>query len=357
MNQRISWEFPYHSQRAPVVARNVVATSQPLATAAGLKILYKGGNAVDAIIAAAITLSVVEPCSNGLGSDAFALIHDGSQLHGINGSGRSPGEWNLEGFKNYTSMPLTGWDTVTVPGAVDVWRQLSSRFGTLPFETLFDDAVHYAREGFHVGHITARAWASAQQTFRDFEYFQEHFLPNGVAPRPSELFKRKSLANTLERIARSNGEDFYQGELAKAIVEQSSAEGGCMSLDDLSSHESEWVEPISYEYGDVRLHEIPPNGQGIAALLALGILDRLNARRFAVDSIEWLHAQTESMKLAIRAVFDHVADTNAMQLNVRDIVNPRVLDALGGADRHICKQQSASTCSAFLRHRLSVSRR
>ena len=162
MSSNIDWDFPYVSKRAPVLARNVVASSQPLATQAGLEALRRGGNAVDAALATAITLTVVEPCSNGVGSDAFAIVWDGSQLHGLNASGKSPQRWSPEKFLAHNVMPTTGWDSITVPGAVSSWVALSKQFGALPFHDLFESAINYAEHGFPVGHITARVWDSCR---------------------------------------------------------------------------------------------------------------------------------------------------------------------------------------------------
>ena len=331
MSTRLEWNFPYRSQRAPVFARNVVATSQPLATSSGLRTLARGGNAVDAILASAITLTVVEPCSNGIGSDAFAIIHDGSNIYGINGSGKSPSAWDLEHFEGHEAMPITGWDSVTVPGAVDVWYELSSRFGSLPFDSLFENAISYAHDGFQVGHKTAQHWAIAKEKFAGFPNFQEHFVPSGEAPLPGELFRRPSLARTLEKIAESDGRDLYVGSLAKTIVDQSEREGGSMSLDDLGSHKSEWIDPICHPYSGIELHEIPPNGQGLAALVALGLLDRLDTRSMTVDSLEWVHSQVESMKIAIRVAFDHVADMGSMLIRIDEILDAKSLDTLASA--------------------------
>ncbi|MGD8764269.1 MAG: gamma-glutamyltransferase, partial [Desulfobacteraceae bacterium] len=206
-----SWDFPYDSQRAPVLAKNVVATSQPLAAQAGLKMLDDGGNAVDAALATAITLTVVEPTSNGLGSDAFVILWDGNQLHGINGSGRSPKARSFEKFAGRTAMPLRGWDTVTVPGAVGVWSTLSERFGRLPFADLFKPAIHYAENGFAVSPLTAKRWVEAEQIFKDFPNFARVFLPRGRAPHIGERFFYSPQARTLEEIGASRGESFYRG--------------------------------------------------------------------------------------------------------------------------------------------------
>ena len=184
-----NYDFPYPSQRMPVLAQNVVATSQPLAAQAGLAMLYRGGNAVDAAIAAAITKTVVEPTSNGIGSDLFAILWDGHDLHGLNASGRSPAAMTPEQFAGRDTMPLRGWDAVTVPGAVSGWVTLSERFGKLPFEALFEPAVRYARDGFLVSPITAKAWTSAERAFADMPEFSKGFLPNGRAPKAGELFR------------------------------------------------------------------------------------------------------------------------------------------------------------------------
>ena len=310
-----NWEFPYSSRRAPVFARNVVATSQPLASQAGLKMLQDGGNAVDAALAAAITLTVVEPCSNGVGSDAFAQIHDGDQLVGYSGHGRSPAAWSPKHFAQYDSMPIQGWDTVTVPGAVKTWVDLHERFGRLEFEQLFEPAIHYAESGFQVGHITAYHWQRSVDHFRTLSPFQRHFCHEGRAPHPGEVFKRPELADSLRSIADSHGRSFYEGELAQQIVNQSLSEGGLLTLEDLFNHQGSWTQPLSMQYGDIVLHELPPSGQGIASLIALGILKHIKSNLenqgtepLLVDSPAWLHYQVEAMKIAIRASFEYVSD-------------------------------------------------
>ena len=228
----IDWEFPYPSQRMPVAARNVVATSQPLAAQAGIDALRQGGNAVDAALAGAITLTVTEPCMNGVGSDAFAIIWDGEGLIGLNASGRSPQAWNPSVFQGLKHMPGLGWGSVTVPGAVSAWVALSDRCGRLPFAQLFERAIEYAREGFLVGPKTAFLWSFAGQRYSDFPDFAAHFLPEDRAPVAGELFRRPDLADTLERIAASRGEDFYRGDLAERMVAHSAANGGLLSLAD-----------------------------------------------------------------------------------------------------------------------------
>jgi gamma-glutamyltranspeptidase/glutathione hydrolase len=257
----------------PTTAKNMVATSQSLAVQAGLEMMKRGGNAVDAALAAAVTLTVVEPTGCGLGSDAFAIIWDGSKLHGINGSGRSPAAWSYENFAHLKEMPKTGWDTVTVPGAVSVWVELSEKFGKLPFESLFQNAIYYAENGFPVSPKIADHWKAAIGNYRDFPEFTKTFTVNGRAPAVGETFKCPLQAETLGEIAQSKCESFYRGKLAKQIAACSSKEGGLMTFEDLANHKPLWVDPISINYHGYDLYEIPPNGQGMAALIALGILN------------------------------------------------------------------------------------
>jgi gamma-glutamyltranspeptidase/glutathione hydrolase len=318
----ISFEnFTYPSRRMPVLAQNVVATSQPLAAQAGLHMLLKGGNAVDAAIAAAITLTVVEPTSNGIGGDAFALVWHDDQLYGLNGSGRSPRAWSHEQFAHLNRMPDLGWGAVTVPGAVDAWVKLSQKFGNLPFTELFEPAIDYARDGFIISPITADRWAVAEDRYRDFEDFRETFLPGGRAPAAGEFFTCKPQAQTLQWIADSTGEAFYRGDLARQIVDCAQSNGGSMALEDFAEHNAEWVIPISVKYRDVRLHEIPPNGQGLAALIALGILDQFDLSRYPVDSADSLHLQIEATKAAFAEAYRHIADIDAMDARPEDFLD------------------------------------
>jgi gamma-glutamyltranspeptidase / glutathione hydrolase len=304
----INWTFPYPSRRMPVLAENVVATSQPLAAQAGLQMLSRGGNAVDAAIASAITLTVVEPTSNGIGSDAFALIWDGGALHGLNGSGRSPAAWSPSRFAGLDRMPMRGWDSVTIPGAVDAWISLSRRFGKLPFADLFEPAIRYATDGFLVSPVTAEKWSQAPSLFRDYPDWSSTFLLHGLCPHPGELFRPHNFAETLRIIANTRGESFYRGELASLIISHAQKTGGAMTMDDLASHHSEWVEPLSRDWRGVTLHELPPNGQGLTVLVALGILEHLPFDDYPVDSPESLHLQIEAMKAAFATTVPHLAD-------------------------------------------------
>lgn len=315
------FDFPYPSQRMPIMAKNMVATSQPLAAQAGLRMLLKGGNAVDAALAAAITLTVVEPTSNGIGSDAFAILWDGEKLHGLNASGRSPAALSPERFAGRTEMPLRGWDTVTVPGCVSAWVILAERFGKLPFETLFEPAIGYARDGYPVSPITAKAWAFAEQNFRDFEPFRAAFLPQGRAPKAAEIFRFPEQAKTLELIASSKGEAFYRGSLADAIAADAQKHGALLSLEDLANHQADWVGTISKAYGDIELHEIPPNGQGIAALLMLGIVKHHDICHYPLDSADSLHIQIEAMKLALADTYRYVSDPKTMKLSAETLLD------------------------------------
>jgi gamma-glutamyltranspeptidase/glutathione hydrolase len=319
--------FPYPSQRMPVMAWNIVATSQPLAAQAGLRMLLKGGNAVDAAIAAAITLTVVEPTSNGIGSDAFGLLWDGKALHGLNASGRAPKALTPERFAGLEAIPLRGWDAVTVPGAVSAWVVLSRRFGRLSFEALFEPAIGYARDGFMVSPITAKAWALAPKAFAGFPEFWEAFLPQGRAPQAGELFKHPAQARTLELIAASQGEAFYRGELAEAMAAHAMAGGGLLSLDDLASHAPEWCDPLTQEYHGVALHELPPNGQGLAALQALGILKHYPLAELPIDSADSLHLQIEAMKLALTDAYRYIADPAGMEITAQALLEPAYLAA------------------------------
>ena len=322
-----NWEFPYPSQRMPVLAKNVVATSQPLAAQAGLQALHKGGNAVDAAVAAAITLTVVEPTSNGIGSDAFVILWDGKQLVGLNASGRSPAGWTPERFSGQATMPNLGWDSVTVPGCVSAWIALSQKYGKLGFEQLFEFAIKYARESYMVSPITAASWARQAPNFKGFSEFSWTFLPKDRAPYAGERFYCPQQAETLEEIARTRGESFYRGPLAERIALASRADDGAMTAEDLASHQCDWVDPISIEYRGYRLHELPPNGHGIATLTALGILSSFDIAGDAADSADSLHLQIEAMKLGFADAWRQVADPASMEVQPADLLDPAYLAA------------------------------
>ncbi|PTW60198.1 gamma-glutamyltranspeptidase/glutathione hydrolase [Breoghania corrubedonensis] len=300
----------YPSRRSPVLADNVVATSQPLATQAGITILQQGGNAVDAAIAVAATLTVVEPTGNGLGSDGFCILWDGKQLHGLNASGPAPAAWAPERFPN--GIPLHGWDSVTVPGAVGAWVELSERFGKLGLATVLAPAIRYAEDGFTVSPVIGALWAKGAQSLSAQPGFAETFMPDGRAPKAGERFRNPGAARTLRAIADTRGRAFYEGEIAEAIAAFSKANGGAMTVADLAGYRPEWCGTISQRFDDVALHEIPPNGQGVAALMALGILQHTSIRDRGPDDLASVHLQIEAIKLAYRDLHAFVADRKYM---------------------------------------------
>jgi gamma-glutamyltranspeptidase/glutathione hydrolase len=317
---------PYPSQRSAVMARNMVATSQPLAGQAGLAMLAKGGNAVDAALAAAITLTMVEPTGNGIGSDAFAILWDGKELHGLNASGRSPAGWTPDYFKKLGEIPERGWQSVTVPGAVGGWVALSSRFGKLPFETLFEPAIEYANKGFFVTPIIGKLWGIGSKLLEDQPGFGDHFMPGGLAPRAGEMFTNPDGAATLAEIAQTNGESFYRGALAEKIAANAKLHGAALNVEDLAANQPEWCGTVSQKFDDVELHEIPPNGQGIAACMALGMLAHTPIRDFGPDDPQALHLMWEALKLAFRDAADYVADPAYMQdVTVEQLLDPSYL--------------------------------
>ena len=324
-------EHGYPSRRSPVLADTVVAASQPLAAQAGLAMLAQGGNAVDAALATAMALTVVEPSGNGLGSDAFAILWDGARLHGLNASGRSPAGWTPDRFAGRDAMPFHGWEAVTVPGAVSAWVALSDRFGRLPFADLAQPAIRYAAEGFLVTPKIAALWARAATQLRDQPGFADTFLPGGRAPAAGERFVNAPLAATLRLIAETKGEAFYRGEIAARIAADAAAHGAALSEADLDAHRPDWCGTIHAGFDGAELHEIPPNGQGIAALMALGILSHTPIRDLDPDDPVALHWQIEAMKLALRDAETFVADPAAMTaVTADDLLAPAYLAARAG---------------------------
>ena len=319
------WNLPYPSQRQPVLAANVVATSQPLAAQAGLNVLHDGGNAMDAAVATAAMMAVTEPCNNGLGADTFALVWSGGKLHGLNGSGRAPLAMSAERLAGRKQVPLLGWEPVTVPGAVSAWVALSKKFGKLPFTRLLEPAIHYAAEGFPVAPLTAGMWAGAVKRFVDYPDFCKTFLPNGRSPAPGEKFVNPDQARSLRLIADSQGEAYYHGEIAQKFVAHARSTGGLFSAEDLSSHSADWVEPISIDYHGYRINEIPPNGQGLTVLLALGILEQRDIRKLEPDCPDVLHLQIEAIKLAFADAHRYIADPRYMDVKADQLLDPAYL--------------------------------
>ncbi|MGH8786640.1 MAG: gamma-glutamyltransferase family protein [Cupriavidus necator] len=319
------WTFPYPSQKMPLLAANAVSTSQPLAAQAGLRMLYEGGNAIDSAIASAIALTVVEPVMNGIGGDMFALVWHEGQLYGLNSSGRAPARWTLDHFAGHDSMPQVGWDTVTVPGQVAGWKALSARFGKLPFARLFAPAIEYAEQGFLVSPQIARQWAAQVPVLAGQPGFAKAFLRDGRAPQAGERWRFPEQAATLQRIAESDGESFYTGELAARIVAFAEETGGAIRADDLAAHRAAWVQPMAQQFRGYTLHEIPPNGQGIAALIGLGILDRFDVESMGCDSAGFYHVSIEAMKLAFADLHRHVSDPATMQHTPAAFLDPAYL--------------------------------
>ena len=324
------WRAGYPSVRLPVFARNIVATSHPLAAQVGLSLLQRGGNAVDAAIGAAAAMAILEPCSNGLGSDAFCILWDGGKLHGLNASGPAPAAWTLEYFqKKYGAgarqPPMRGWDSVTVPGAVAGWVELSRRFGKLAFGDLLAPAIDIAERGYAVPMVVQEKWAAAVPDLKDLPGFAETFLAAGRAPKVGERFVFSGAARALEKIAQTRGTALYGGEIAAAAAGHAAKHGGAMRVEDFAAFSPEWVEPIGMEVYGHRLHQIPPNGQGIAALIALGILEHVDVAAHAVDSAASQHLQIEAMKLGFADTYAHVADPIAMRRTVEEMLDPRYL--------------------------------
>lgn len=317
----MNWKNPYPSSRSAVLGRNMVSTSQPLAAQAGIRMLLAGGNAVDAAVAAAMVLTVVEPTGCGIGSDAFAIVSAPDGLHGLNASGRAPAAWTPDRYKGLDAMPQKGWDSVTVPGAVSAWVALSRRFGKLPFAKLAEPAIDYARNGFPVSPIIARLWELGGNKLGDQPGFAECFLPGGRAPKAGETFRSPVHAATLEAIADTEGEAFYRGALAARIAAHAREHGAVLTEDDLAQHEPVWCGTISQRFGDALVHEIPPNGQGIAALMALGMLDELRVGERPVDDVETVHLSIEAMKLALADTYEHNADIDHMRVKPSELID------------------------------------
>ena len=321
---------PYTSTRLPVFARNAVSTSHPLAAQAGLRMLWQGGNAVDAAIAAAAALTITEPVSNGLGSDAFCILWDGQQLHGLNASGHAPQSWTPDYFQSKyggaaTTPPKRGMDSVTIPGAVSAWVAMSERFGKLPFEDLLQPAIEIAERGYLLPVVVQQKWAAATPELQSLPGFAQSFLPWGRAPRVGELFKFPAAARGLRLIAQTKGQAFYGGEIAQALACFSKDNGGSHQVSDFAQFKPEWVTPLAKNYRQHTLHEIPPNGQGIAAQIALGILDQFDLASLPVDGVASQHLQIEAMKLAFADVYRFVAERQGMEVSTEQMLDSAYL--------------------------------
>ncbi len=325
-----TYDFPYPTPRLPVFGRNVVATSHAMAAQAGLLMLQRGGSAVDAAIAGAAMMTLVEPVSNGLGSDLFAMVWDGQQLQALNASGQAPRAWTPEYFTqrhgaDCTTPPMRGVDAVTVPGMVGGWVALHQRHGRLPLAEVLEPAAELAEKGYAVPVVVQQKWAAAVPLLQSQPGFAQVFMPHGRAPEVGEHFALAAAARTLRAIGQTQGQAFYQGELAQALTRFVQQHGGALEMADMQAYQPEWVTPIQANYRGYTVHEMPPNGQGIAALMALGMVQHFDLAAMGPDDVLAQHIQIEAMKLAFADVYRHVADPRAMALSTQELLDPAYL--------------------------------
>jgi gamma-glutamyltranspeptidase/glutathione hydrolase len=312
--------------RSEVIAQHgMAATSHPLATQVALDILKKGGNAVDAAIAANSCLGLMEPTGNGIGGDLFAIVWDAEskKLYGLNASGRSPYDLTREYFieNGYKSIPPRGPLPVSVPGCVDGWFELHNKFGSLDMSEILSPAISYARSGFPLTEIIAYGWSLNARVLKDFPGFKETFMPGGKVPEKGDIFKNPDLANTLEIIAKKGRDGFYEGDVARTMVKYIKEQGGFLSMKDLKDHTSEWIEPVSTNYRGYDVWELPPNGQGIAALQILNILELYDIKSMGFGSEEYMHLFTEAKKLAYEDRAKFYADMDFNEIPVDYLIS------------------------------------
>ncbi|WNJ19279.1 gamma-glutamyltransferase [Pontibacter sp. G13] len=312
--------------RSEVIAQHgMAATSQPLATQAALDILKQGGSAIDAAIAANAVLGLVEPTGNGIGGDLFAIVWDAEsqQLHGLNASGRTPESLKLSYFEKegMTSIPAYGPLPVSVPGCVDGWFELHKKFGKLPMEVVLSPAIDYARNGFPVTELISYYWTLTANRMKDLPNFADTYMTSGQAPQKGDIFKNPRLAYTLELIAKKGRKAFYEGEIAKKIDKHMQEVGGFLSRKDLKNHTSEWVTPVSTNYRGYDVWELPPNGQGIAALQILNILEQYDIAEMGFGSAEYIHTFVEAKKLAYEDRAKFYADPAFNEIPVDELIS------------------------------------
>ena len=316
----------FSSRRSPVLApHGAVATSQPLAAQAGLRILFQGGNAADAAVATAAVLNVVEPVSTGIGGDMFALIWDGATVHALNGSGRSPAAMSLDLLRErrLNEVPYLGPLAISVPGTVDGWSQVIQRFGRLSLAEVLAPAIDYAENGFPVSPLIAAGWAKQVDKLKEYSGPDGGgYLVDGRAPRAGEVWTQPALARALRAVAEGGPDAFYRGPIAEAIARTVQAAEGVLTTDDLAAHTSTWVDPISYEYRGVRVYETPPNGQGLAALVALNVLEGWDLDALGFGSVEALHLMAEAMKIGWADALAYVADPDFAPAPLTDLLDP-----------------------------------
>jgi len=317
--------------RSEVIATHgMAATSQPLATQVALDILKSGGNAIDAAIAANAMLGLVEPTGNGIGGDLFAIVWDAKtqRLYGLNASGRSPKGLTLDYFKenNLKSIPAYGPLPVSVPGAVDGWFELNKKFGSMEMEKILAPAIAYAREGFPVTELIAYYMDRSAVRLGKYDGFKETYMPGGHTPRKGEIFKNPRLADTLEKIARGGRDEFYKGDIARTIDGFMKSQEGFLSYEDLASHHSEWVEPVSTNYRGYDVWELPPNGQGIAALQMLNVLEAYDIAAMGFGSTDYIHTFVEAKKLAFEDRARFYADPDFHKIPVTELISKTYAD-------------------------------
>ena len=332
-----------------VTDRGIVATSHYLASQAGAEILRQGGSAIDAAIAANATLGVVEPMMNGIGGDLFLLYWDAKsgKLYGLNASGWAPRQLSIAFLKkqNITVMPQRGIQSVTVPGAVDGWSKAHQRFGRLPWKNLFTPAISYAEHGYFVSELVHAYWKNAQETLKETPEATRIFLPEGKVPELGERFSNPDLARTLRLIAEQGRDAFYRGEIAQAIVKTSAALGGTMQADDLAEFSAEWVDPISIDYRGWKVYELPPNGQGMAALEMLNIMGTFTPDPAGPQGTVEEHKKIEAMKLAYTDLYRYNADPHFAKVPVQGLLSPdyaRQRAALIHPDKASCTTAAGS---------------
>lgn len=305
----------------------IVATSQPLASMAGIQILERGGNAVDAAIAANATVGLMEPTSNGIGGDLFAIVYEArtKRIYGLNSSGWSPKAETVELLtsKGISTMPERGVYTVTVPGAVAGWDALRQRFGTLPFSTLLAPAIYYADNGFPVNQVTAGLWSHSLKLLSAHPNSASTFLINGTTPKAGQVFRNPDLANSLRRVATQGRDGYYKGPTAEAIVNIEKEFGGVMSLEDLAEFQPEWVTPISTAYHGWTVYEIPPNTQGIAALIMLNLMEQFPLKEYGFHSTKAMHVMIEAKKLAYADMLKYVGDPRFSKIPVEQLLDKK----------------------------------
>src|SRR2546425_9468387 len=316
----------FTARRSVVMAcHGMVATSQPLATEAGVAILKKGGNAFDAAVATALTLDVVEPMSTSIGGDAFLLYHwaaDG-KTYGVNGSGRCPQRLTLEALRRQgmQGVPQRGWGSVTVPGAIDAFVEVQRRHGKLSFAEVLEPAIYYASEGFPVSEVIAQQWQAAVPLLSQFPSSAQTYLVDGQAPHAGDVHRQPNLARTLQLLAAEGKDAFYRGDIARRIVQFSQATGGFLTLEDLASHTTEWVEPLRTDYRGYSVLELPPNGQGITALMALNVLEGFNVGALEYGSAAYYHLLIEATKQAFADRNRYIADPTYATIPVAGLLS------------------------------------